>query len=75
MSDVFNQQKLLTIKLDCNNSLADATDMQIIYKKPDGSTGSWDATQDANTTMIMVSCSDGKIDQAGTWEFQAYYLE
>lgn len=75
MSDVFKNQKLLTIKLDCMTSLTNATGFKILYKKPSGATGAWDASQDGTSTRIMVTCEDGKIDQAGIWQFQAYYTE
>lgn len=75
MSDVFKNQKLLTIKLDCMTSLTNATGFKILYRKPGGQTGSWDASQDGTSTRIQVTCEDGKIDQAGIWSFQSYYTE
>jgi hypothetical protein len=75
MSDVFKNQKLLIIKVDCLTDLSTGANFKIMYRKPSGQVGSWTATKDGATTKIMVSCDDGKIDQAGVWEFQAYFEE
>jgi len=75
MSNVFKGQKLLVIRLDCLTSLENAGNPKILYRKPDNSTGNWTAQKDGDTTCIMVNCEDGKIDQAGIWEFQSYFEE
>jgi hypothetical protein len=48
-----------------------ASALQIKFKKPDGTQGSWDA-EIYNTTYLQYTLKDNDIDQAGTWEFQAY---
>ena len=73
MSDVFKGQKLLRINLDTDTALTSGSGFKIIYKKPDSTTGSWDAQVDG--TKVYVDCDDGKIDQAGVWEFQPYWTE
>ena len=67
---IFNTQSLLTITLDCGTSVVGATTARVLYQKPDGTTGYWNATP--STNYLIYSILDGDIDQSGVWRFQAY---
>ena len=73
MSEVYKNQSYLTIYLDTNVDLTTATSMEILYKKPDGTTGEWDGSAD-DTTKIKYDVQDGDLDQAGQWYFQAKFI-
>jgi hypothetical protein len=70
MSQYFKGQGLLTLSLDTGLSLASASNLKILYTKPDGTKSSWVAT--ANGTKVEKNLSNTDIDQAGTWQLQSY---
>lgn len=78
---VFKTQSLLSIKLDTWDKqedtksallayLAAASEKKILYTKPDGTNGEWNAVLE--DTKLVYNVADGDIDQDGTWELQAY---
>lgn len=71
---IFKNQGLLTIELDTLYDLTSATSTKILYQKPDGTKGEWEAAV-SDTTKVSVSLDDDSLDQAGTWIFQAYAVE
>ena len=71
MSDVFVGDEGTIISLDCGTSVATATVCQIIVKKPNGRRVTWNAVQDAETTIKYV-VQAGDLDVAGDWQLQAY---
>ena len=73
MSSVYKNQSYLTIYLDTNVTLTTATTKEILYQKPDGTTGEWTGTI-YDTTQIKYDVQDGDIDQAGEWKFQSYFV-
>lgn len=68
---VFKNQSLLIIKIQTNYTLTGATVRRILYKKPDNTTGFWEATLEG-TTILTRQLTNGDIDQSGAWTFQAY---
>ena len=72
MSSIYKNQSYLTIYLDTNETLTTATNLKILYQKPDGSTGEWSGTAD-DTTKIKYTVLDDDLDQAGQWYFQSYF--
>ncbi len=70
MSNVFNKQSLLIYKLDTGLDLTAASVKKILYKKPDGSKGGWDASVEG--TKLVYNFNDTDINVSGEWEFQAY---
>lgn len=72
MSEVFTGQSLLAIRLDTKYSgLASADVTQILYTKPNGDKGRWDAV--VSGTKIVYNVQAGDIDQAGDWKVEAYF--
>lgn len=71
MGSIFKNQTLLTLKLETNLDISTASELKILYRKPDGTRGSWPGTLDG-TTKISYDVSANDIDQAGNWQFQAY---
>ena len=72
MSELFKDQSLLTITCETGYAfLSSATTKKILYRKPSGETGSWDATDSG--TDLVYNLSNGDIDEIGTWQFQAYF--
>lgn len=70
--DVFKDQTLLTLSFEtAYPDLDDALVKQIKYRKPDGSTGHWDAT--VSGTALEYDLKSGDIDQIGEWQFQTYW--
>ena len=63
------------IILDTGESLDAATEMKILYKKPDGTTGEWVATQTEVTKVKYVTlAADFAIGTAGEWELMSYVV-
>ena len=50
----------------------DVTGAQILYRKPSGASDAWAA--DVSGTTVTYTTIDGDIDEAGTWELQAYVV-
>lgn len=67
---VFKTQTLLQIKLDTLLNVSAATDKKILYKKPDHTSGSWDATLEGTTVLVYQPVAND-IDQDGVWKLQA----
>ena len=66
---IFVDQKY-TLKLDTGTSLTGASTVQIKYRKPDGSTGTWTASGAGTEVQRDIESSEN--DQAGTWYFHSY---
>lgn len=66
---IFKDQKY-TLNLNTGMPLADAEDVQIAYRKPGGTEGTWDATGAGEIATHTVL--DTENDTAGTWYFHAY---
>ena len=73
MSSIFKNQDYLTIRLDTNVDISSATSREILYQKPDGSTGEWDAVL-YGTTQMEYLVEPGDLDQAGEWQFQSKFV-
>lgn len=58
------------IELDLLTDLSTSTVQNILYKKPDGTEGTW--TADIEYTKLYYQSVAGDIDQAGKWLLQAY---
>lgn len=68
---LFKNQSLFTITCATSYaSLASATVKRILYTKPSGTDGYWDATVSGNNLIYIVQSGD--IDEEGTWKFQAF---
>jgi hypothetical protein len=70
MAHAYINTGLITVELDTGLDLSSATVSKILYKKPDGKRGEWTATVDEK--MLTYEPSNTDINQAGTWQFQAY---
>ncbi len=73
MSELFKEQSLL--ELDAPTGLDDlntASTTQILYRKPSGAQGSWDASVDGMS--LTYNLQNGDIDEPGKWMFQAYVV-
>lgn len=70
---VFEKQSLLTITANTGyDDLVSASTTQILYEKPDGTTGAWEA--DVSGETLVYEVHNGDIDQRGRWTFQAYWV-
>ena len=70
---VFVGQTLLEIEADTSYAqLNSATTKQILYWKPDGTSGEFDAS--VSGTKLTYQIQDGDIDQKGVWRFQAFWI-
>jgi len=69
---VFQNQGLLTIKLDTGTNVSAASVRRILYKKPDGTTGYWTASSVENNTILVYNFIDTDLDQTGVSTFQAF---
>ena len=56
------------LRLDTNNSLIGATDTDILYRKPDGTTET--LTGSVSGTFIVATVTGAINDTAGIWNFQ-----
>lgn len=68
MSQVFMFDDL-EIAISLGQSLATATETKIWFKKPDGTSGSWDARVSGQS--LVYNATAGEIDQPGLWQFEA----
>lgn len=71
MSQVFNGQSMLQLKLDTGISLVGATSMKILYIDPNGLQGEWEVVStDGNKLVYNPTTTD--ITVPGLWSMQAY---
>lgn len=68
---VFQNQGLLALKLDTGQDVSSASVKRILYRKPDGSSGYWTATQEG-TSVLVYNLLNTDLDQIGVWTFQAF---
>jgi len=59
------------IALDAGEDITTQTVLKIKYRKPDGTTGEWSASVEANNYAVYYT-QDGDLDTAGLWKFQIY---
>lgn len=69
---IFQSQGYLTLKLDTNIDISTASVTRILYKKPDGTGGYWEADSVENNTILVYDMTDADLDQPGVWTFQAF---
>lgn len=69
---VFVDQSYLAIELDTKRDLTGATVTQILYKKPNGERGEWEAS--VSGTELHYAVQNDDLDVRGTWEFQTYVV-
>ena len=69
---IFQAQGYLTLKLDTNLNIATASVTRILYRKPDGTTGFWEADSIENNKILVYDMTDADLDQPGVWTFQAF---
>lgn len=73
MSTIFKDQELLSIILDTNIDVDSATTLEVLYEKPDGTSGAW-AGVAFETTKIKYNVQEGDLDQVGDWRFQSHIV-
>lgn len=73
---IFQGQGLLELKMETGLDLSSASSKAILYKKPDGTAGSWTVTTTENGTttnsVLVYSVPNDALDVYGVWTFQAY---
>ena len=62
----------VTIRLNTGIDLTGHDEVLIKYEKPDGSTGSWDASMAIGAYSIEFDTDTNTLDQRGTWRLQAF---
>jgi hypothetical protein len=73
MGRIFKGQSALRVILKTFTDLEGIISAVIKYRKPDGSTGSFDAgVSDTAKGVIFHECVEGEIDRAGWWVFWAF---
>lgn len=60
----------IVLNVTSPDDISAATGQVINYKKPDGTTGTWNAVLEDNTIYYITQLGD--IDQAGTWKLQGF---
>lgn len=74
METFVNDTVQLTIDADID--VSGYSDLQIRYRKPDGTTGCWAAAlYPGTTTYITYTCVYGDLDVAGEWLIQGIALD
>jgi hypothetical protein len=75
---IFQGQGLLEIKLETGLDLSTASSKAILYKKPDGTSGSWTVTVTetglANSSILVYSVANDELDPYGVWTFQSFVI-
>ena len=71
MSQVFMFDDM-EIRIDLKQSLTGATDPKILYKKPGGTVGEWEAT--ISGTTLFFKAVAGELDEPGLWQFEGKIL-
>lgn len=74
MSKIFDEQTDLTINLNTGKDLTGST-AKIMYKRPDATTGDWDATIGAPPNGIISHSIVEKLGMAGTWTIWAKVIK
>ena len=70
--DAYVGDKGIEIIIDVGTDISGATVRKIKYKKPvDGKTGYWTAAEKTTTSIAYVTQATD-LNEAGTWELQAY---
>lgn len=74
MGKIYYKQTALTITLDTNLDLTNASSAKIKYRKPNGKIGEWTAVIDspATTGTISYAVQVGDLDMIGDWRFWSY---
>lgn len=68
---IFRTQSLFSVVAKTYyDDLASAEVTRILYKKPGGTEGYWEAT--VSGTDLVYNVQNGDIDVVGQWTFQAY---
>ena len=74
MGKIYVGQTSLRIELTALVDITGASTKEIRYRKPDGTTGAWDAISDDDATGVLYYDLDAvtDLDQALRWEFWTY---
>lgn len=67
----FKNQSYLYIKLKAGIDLTTATTTKIVYMKPSGAAGTWNADV-VDSIWLYHDFADGEQDENGTWKAQTY---
>ena len=70
MGKIYKGQGYLDIRLYTGIDISSGTSPQVIYEKPDGTTGYWSGTI-TDTYYVTTTLTDSSLDQAGNWKLQA----
>lgn len=71
MTKIYAGARGVEIRLDTGESLAEATSMKILVKRPDGTETEWTAAQYNSTTIYYVTASDD-LAASGDYVLQSY---
>lgn len=71
MTQLFNGDSMLQLKLDTGISLAGATSMKILWKDPNGLSGEW-IVSSIDGTKLVYNVLTTDITVPGKWSMQAY---
>ena len=69
---IYISDKGTKIILDCGTDISTATQVKIMWKDPDETTGEWIGAIENNNYVTYTNPSSWDI--TGTWRFQAYVL-
>ena len=68
---IYKGQSLLQIVLDVGLDLSTATNQKVLYRKPSGVKGEWNAVKSGTT--LTYDIADGDLNESGEWMIQAYF--
>ncbi len=70
MSQVFNGQSLLQLKLDTGITISGATSKKILWQDPVGGSGEWVVTE-IDGSSLVYDVQAGDITVPGDWKLQS----
>ncbi len=71
ISKIYKNDIGQTITLEAGQDISSATLLQLKYKKPDGTTGTWTGTL-VGVDAAYYTTVLNDLDQTGNWEIQLY---
>lgn len=73
MTNIYVGQSALRVSARTGTALADITECEIRYEKPDGTRGQWTAfVSDAERGVVSYDLLGGELDLPGWWRFWVF---
>jgi hypothetical protein len=62
------------IILEVSTDITEATTRRIVYTKPDGIKGYWNAEEEGDTSISFTTTQANNVDMSGIWVLKAYIV-